>query len=183
MTAHVGYVKFLVHLSRIWNWRKDILECYDNMAFWRDRVRLFSVCRQIVISPEDFRLRGTRRESWRSGWIWGGMRSCSDDAAHWTTRLWCEWSHLYTVCLIESQSALSWSFIDTYHVTLMTASTVALFDQFRQEIDHYNDTRERLIKVFFNIRRAFCRTWPLERLAAMSPIFPRKLFFFYIVWH
>lgn len=42
----------------------------------------------------------------------------------------------------------------------MAAPTVALFDQFRQEIDDYNDTRERLIKVFFNIRRDFYRTWP-----------------------
>ena len=30
----------------------------------------------------------------------------------------------------------------------MAASTVALFEQFRQEIDDYTDTRERLIKVF-----------------------------------
>ena len=42
----------------------------------------------------------------------------------------------------------------------MAVTTVtALFDQFRQEIDDYNDTRERLIKVFFFcIRRAFHRT-------------------------
>ena len=46
------------------------------------------------------------------------------------------------------QSALHY----THHVTPMAASTVALFDKFRQEIDDYNDTRERLIKVFLHIR-------------------------------
>ena len=42
----------------------------------------------------------------------------------------------------------------------MAASTVALFDKFRQEIDDYNDTRERLIKVFLHIRLTLYGTWP-----------------------
>lgn len=46
----------------------------------------------------------------------------------------------------------------TYHVTVMASTTtaIAIFEQFRKEIDDYNDTRERLIKVF-DYRRNFYR--------------------------
>ena len=44
----------------------------------------------------------------------------------------------------------------------MAATTVtALFDQFRQEIDDYNDTRERLIKVLSCIRCTFTQNFDL----------------------
>jgi len=48
----------------------------------------------------------------------------------------------------------------------MAASTVALFDQFRQEIDGYNDTRERLIKASRDVTNLSKKTiFLLHRLA------------------
>jgi hypothetical protein len=63
-------------------------------------------------------------------------------------------------------------------------SVSALFDQFRQEIDDHNDTRERLIKVFISVTLSteLDLKFSFERLAAMSPISPRRLFFFSIAW-
>lgn len=42
-----------------------LLEYDDNMTFRRDWVRPFSVCCKVVVPPQDFRLFGTWRKSWR----------------------------------------------------------------------------------------------------------------------
>lgn len=93
LKAHAGYGFWFNCVKYDTGEKKVLLECNNDMAFRRDRIRLLSVCRQVVVPPENFRLCGTHRKSWRSGWIRDSMWSCSNDATHWTARLWCKWSH------------------------------------------------------------------------------------------
>jgi len=74
-----------------------------------------------------------------------------------------------------------------HHVTVMAASpsttpTIALFDQFRKEIDDHNDTRECLIKVFDHCPSLQRFNFKAKRLAVISPTSPRRLSFFSIAW-
>jgi hypothetical protein len=65
----------------------DALESHDYVSLARDRIGLFAVDSEIVVAPEDVRLRSRRGRWWR--WWAKGITlrpSLRDNATHWTTR-------------------------------------------------------------------------------------------------
>lgn len=144
------------------------LESHDHMGLWRDWICLFLVDSEVVVAPQDLWLCWACGKRGRAGGSWYCVRSRSNNAAHWTPRLWrkCHGRGVKT------------------HVTdypcLLSATTAVFFS-------HNLSLLERLLTITMTLESASSRflTLPFSvseqfrlstaRWAVTSPICPRKL--------
>lgn len=137
----------------------DGLECDDDMSDAGHRVYGLSISREVVVFPEDicFICLGGRVEG---RGIYVRVGSGADDPAHGTPWLWSEGHEGATetsqlcflllitpspICIVYPPSAQTMSEIGN---GLRSKQEIqSLFDTLRSQLDNFQDTREKLVKV------------------------------------
>lgn len=88
---------------------ESALECNDNVALARHRIRLFAVGSEVLVPPQDLRLtRPLAKRRRRHRRVHLGSLSGGDDAAHWASWLWCETHRRQMLLSSSSSSSPSW---------------------------------------------------------------------------
>ena len=133
------------------------LECDDDMSDAGHRVRGLSIGSEVVVFPEDI---------WFGRGIYLGVYGGFDDPTHGTSWLWRESHESVTETQVRTNLKSTWStpFLSSHPSSFeipptQTMSEIhgnglrskqeiqSLFDTLRSQLDNFQDTREKLVKV------------------------------------